>query len=94
MRFIKKPVVINAIQFIYGGKFDSCRELKEWMGDSYLYSKMERHPGAVAKIGIKTMEGDMEGKNRDYIIRGVRGEFYACDESIFLETYDPINPNE
>jgi len=36
---------------------------------------------------IMTMEGLMRGKAGDYLIKGVRGEYYACDASVFHETY-------
>lgn len=29
----------------------------------------------------------------DYVIRGVKGEFYPCREDIFLETYEQIEEN-
>ena len=39
------------------------------------------------KIFIETLEGNMEAKVGDYIIKGVRGELYPCRKDIFLETY-------
>lgn len=36
---------------------------------------------------IMTMEGLMRGKAGDYLIKGVRGEYYACDADVFKETY-------
>lgn len=39
------------------------------------------------KIVIHTLEGDMQASVGDYIIRGVKGEFYACKPDIFRETY-------
>ena len=40
---------------------------------------------------IMTMEGLMHGKAGDYLIKGVRGEYYACDASVFMETYAKSN---
>lgn len=39
---------------------------------------------------VHTLEGDMKMKNKDgdYLIKGVRGEFYFCEKSIFEETYE------
>lgn len=39
---------------------------------------------------IRTLEGDMAVGLGDYIIRGVQGEFYPIKESIFRETYEPV----
>lgn len=37
---------------------------------------------------VKTMEGELEGKGGDYLIQGIRGEFYPCDKEIFEESYE------
>ncbi|MEW1990749.1 hypothetical protein [Microbacterium sp. NPDC078849] len=44
----------------------------------------------VNYIDIVTLEGEMEGRPGDYIIRGVQGEFYPCKPDIFAETYEPV----
>ena len=38
---------------------------------------------------IVTKEGTMKARHGDYIIRGVQGEYYPCDPSIFRKTYMP-----
>jgi hypothetical protein len=40
---------------------------------------------------LKTPEGEMEAKPFDYIICGVKGEFYPCKEDIFKQTYEEEN---
>lgn len=40
---------------------------------------------------VSTIEGDMEGKKGDYLIIGVEGEMYPCDQRIFKKTYEPVN---
>ena len=42
----------------------------------------------VASLYIYTLEGKMEAKDGDYIIKGVNGEFYPCKPDIFEKTYD------
>jgi hypothetical protein len=37
---------------------------------------------------VETLEGKMEGKSGDYLIRGVKGELYPCRKDIFEETYE------
>lgn len=90
----KMPVVIEAMQFIYTE--DRIRELREFCGDALGTISKARHPNAFAECEIKTLEdGDhiqvaniaTEG---DYIIKGVRGKFYACKPHIFYETYQEV----
>lgn len=37
---------------------------------------------------VETLEGVMNGKAGDYLMRGVEGELYVCDADIFHKTYD------
>lgn len=39
---------------------------------------------------IKTLEGEHVATIGDYIIRGVKGEFYPCKPDIFEATYEPV----
>lgn len=41
---------------------------------------------------VKTMEGIFQAKEGDYLIRGIKGELYACDREIFEESYGLLNP--
>ena len=36
---------------------------------------------------VQTLEGTMRGKEGDYLIEGIKGELYICDQEIFNETY-------
>lgn len=38
---------------------------------------------------IKTLEGDMVASTGDYIIRGLRGEYYPCKPDVFQKKYEP-----
>ena len=40
---------------------------------------------------IHTLEGDMKAKPGDWIITGVKGEQYPCDDEIFRATYEPVD---
>ena len=92
MKFRKKPVVIEAVKFEYT---EECiQKLKEFLGDSAGRVIKNRHPDAVAELEIVTLE---DGKflsakhiatEGDWIIKGVKGEFYACKPDIFEQTYD------
>ena len=89
MKYRKKPVVIEAIQW-NGANFE---EVKRFVGDSLNYSicdtawKVGKGAPHVS-IGISTLEGLMQVTKGDYIIKGVNGEFYPCKPDIFEKTYE------
>ncbi len=39
---------------------------------------------------IHTLEGEMRIGHKDWIIKGVKGEFYPCKPDIFEATYEPV----
>lgn len=84
MKFRKKPVVIEAVQFT--GK--NPRTVFEWMG------KPDGDAGYIQdkELFIETLEGVMTAKPGDWIIRGVKGEFYPCKPDIFEATYEAVGP--
>ncbi|HEX5704844.1 MAG TPA: hypothetical protein VFX97_16720 [Pyrinomonadaceae bacterium] len=86
-KFRKKPVVIDAIQFV--GVFD---QIDTWL-DGMGYQEDEdpsMWPNEDGSITICTLEGEMKCSPGDWIIRGVAGEFYPCKPQIFAATYDPV----
>jgi hypothetical protein len=44
----------------------------------------------TATVTIHTLEGDMKANHGDYIIKGVKGEFYPCRQDIFEQTYEEV----
>lgn len=82
-KYRKKPVEIEAIQF-NGWNFG---EIYDWMLDfKGVYPSCYRET-----MTIKTLEGDMTANVGDYIIKGVKREFYPCKPDIFEQTYEPLN---
>jgi len=86
MKFRKKPVVIDAVQFdgTPGGAV-AVFEQFDVPGGKFL-------PEADLRTGtllIPTLEGDHTARAGDWIIRGVAGEFYPCKPDIFEKTYEP-----
>lgn len=77
MKYIKKPVVIEAIQWI--GTITPEVE--------YLLGKANVLPKGTSLL-IPTLEGVMEARIGDYIIRGISGELYPCKPDIFHKTYE------
>ena len=85
LRFTKKPVTIEAIQWT--GK--NLREVITFTdGPS---DNTEAYADLVARDGLKiyTLEGEMLANVGDWIIRGVKGEYYPCKPDIFEATYSP-----
>lgn len=78
MKFKKKPVVIEAIQWT-GENVNEILDFMKWKNADH----DEKH-GLV----IHTLEGNHNATTGDWIIKGVAGEFYPCKPDIFLATYD------
>ena len=88
-KFRKKPVVIEAQQLTDGADWDA---IAVWCG-GFLHNTTFGVPGAdpTTLLKIKTLEGVMEAGEGDWIIRGVKGEFYPCKPDIFEATYEPAD---
>jgi hypothetical protein len=84
-QFRKKPVVIEAVQ--WDGV--ACTEVIEFLGEDLLKIKPTRN-GRDGHLTIRTLEGPLGASPGDFIIRGVKGEHYACKPEIFEATYDPV----
>ena len=76
MKYRKKPVVIEAV--LWTGK--NTNEINKFVSPNGV------HDG---KVVIQTLEGVMQGSVGDWIIKGVKGEFYPCKPDIFAATYEP-----
>ena len=44
----------------------------------------------IKQLRIKTLEGVMDARIGDYIIKGVNGECYPCKPDIFEKTYEEV----
>ena len=87
MRFRKLPVEIEAYHFSTNNEPDNetMNSLCMWMNNN---GTKARHDGT--SIFIDTLEGEMRADCGDWIIQGVKGEFYPCKPDIFEKTYEPI----
>lgn len=96
MKFRKKPVVIDAMQVPMN---DAYAQIMAWgalaawlqMGGCDFEVAEKAATGAGRGIDIRTLEGTMRAEPMDWIIRGVKGEFYPCKPDIFAATYDPVD---
>lgn len=97
-KYRKKPVEIMAAQFTVESAEDvlawangsgARMELKLW--PDYLCRDGERRPGWA---NISTLEGTMTVAIGDWVIKGVKGEFYPCKPDIFEATYEAVGRDE
>lgn len=86
MKYRKKPVIIEAIQF--EDNSDRIIEIHEFMGGDTIRVNYEDKNNPYLKI--ETLEGIMKASVGDYIIKGVNGEFYPCKPDIFEKTYERV----
>jgi len=80
-KYRKKPVVIEAVQW----NGNNHRELLQLGLEGN--SVVDRQ----GSISIVTLEGVMSATKGDWIIKGVKGEFYPCKPGIFEMTYEKEN---
>ncbi len=85
-QFRKKPVVIEAIQLTDEADWE---EIAQW-ATAELHNTTHGVPGADQEtvFRIRTLEGVMTAGIGDWIIKGVKGEFYPCKPDIFAATYE------
>lgn len=53
-------------------------------------SYQDRHINSLCSVLIDTLEGWMFAHLEDYIIKGIKGEFYPCKPDIFEATYEEV----
>lgn len=79
VRYKTKPCEIEAIQWT--GK--NIIELLDWGQGKILWNDVD-------DLFIDTLEGRMKANINDYIIKGLRGEFYPCKPDVFEKKYEKI----
>ncbi len=91
MRFRKRPLVIEAVQWTG----NNAELLQAWSAPITILPASNR-PGLGEALIIGTLE---DGPNceavhiadpLDWIIRGIKGEFYPCKPDVFAATYEQV----
>jgi len=77
MRYIKKPIRVEAVKWT-GDNWDELEKFCPY--GLYLMSKKRG-------LTIDTLEGKMSVSIGDFIVKGIRGEFYPVKPDIFKATY-------
>ena len=88
MKFRKKPVEIEAM--LFDGSDESAWAIMKWAHEGL-------HPANNAiilrgwhELMVRTLEGQHVASIGDWIIKGVKGEFYPCKPDIFALTYEAV----
>lgn len=88
MKFRKKPVVIEAVQW-HGANVSEVLDFA-LTGEQPLWGDDFSVDREATEVYILTKEGKMTASLNDWIIRGISGEFYPCKDSIFAATYEAV----
>jgi hypothetical protein len=83
MRYKRKPVIVEAELFLGGYSYD---EMRIHWGEEF--SSKVKWDGYLNELKINTLEGTMTAVCGDWIIKGVKGEFYPCKPDIFEVIYE------
>ncbi len=78
MKYRKKPIIVEAYQ---------------WDGETiedYMDCNPTNHPLLSNNVVLKTLEGNMLIKKGDWVIKGIKGEYYVCKPDIFEMTYEKV----
>jgi hypothetical protein len=89
MKFRKRPVIIEAVQI----RQDTLAELYDFLNITNKGCFQDCGHGIDPEDGkfkITTLEGVHTANMNDYIIKGVKGEFYPCKPDIFKLTYEKV----
>lgn len=82
-QYRKKPVLIRAMRVPPNPS--ECPQLMDWL--AALCDDWVCHEDYII---ICTLEGEMRANIGDWIIKGVKGEFYPCKPDIFEATYERV----
>jgi hypothetical protein len=85
-KYRKKPVVIEAVKFTR----DNFQEIRNFTDYQVHSLTIERRIDGIATCIIPTLEGQHVATEGDFIIKGIKGEFYPCKPDVFEQTYELI----
>jgi hypothetical protein len=94
MKFRKKPVEIEAREWT---EADTAYDLIEWADGTVDYDPYTSGPSSPTgedwgRLSVETLEGEHLLTPGDWLIKGVKGEFYGCKPDVFEASYEPVQP--
>ena len=78
-QYRKKPIVVDAVLLTESNLDQVAIEIGH--GNCYIVRD---------RLFINTLEGRMVAQPGDYVIKGVKGEFYPCKADIFEQSYESV----
>ncbi len=89
-RYRKRPVEIEAIQLVRYSEAMAFSKAQAAIVNAFMGPDAAFTIWSNETVTIRTPEGDMKASVGDWIIKGVKGEFYPCKPDIFAMTYEPV----
>lgn len=87
MKYRKKPVVVEAVQYLGSDTSVPFSERTNWLFNAVYNGDVYQKDG---ELYIRTLEGNLHVSEYDYIIRGINNELYPCKPDVFERTYELI----
>jgi hypothetical protein len=95
-QFRRKPIIIEAMCLRKG--WAGAQKVIDWVNKETSFDPKTGHNFPImyyyGDMTVKTLEGDMHAKAGDWIVKGVKGEFWVCKPRIFRETYEKVSGTE
>lgn len=85
MKFRKKPVVVEAAQWL-----GYLNRLPAWANAARTSYSAHKDDVTTAIVYFKTLEGEMRCDYGDWVILGIKGEVYPCKPDIFEASYEKV----
>ncbi len=92
-KFRKKPVVVEAVKVTKKNMWDVMNWIVNNTPDESPRSAYVDKSIFEPRLIIQTLEGSMEANIGEYVIKGVKGEFYPCKADVFDMTYTEVKNN-
>ena len=84
-KFRKIPIIVEAVEWEGSNIVEVCQFMGKLLDEIAV-------PPYTESVIIKPLEGDMIAKKGDFIIKGIKGEFYPVKPDIFNASYEEIVP--
>jgi hypothetical protein len=91
-RFRKRPIEVSAIQWTG----ENEREIRDWTGRKFASIPVDDRvdPEVTAEVYDELHSTWVGVKTGQWIVRGVKGEYYPIAEDVLAETYEPAVQRE
>jgi len=89
IRYQKKPVEIEAVRWL--GTAESFVELTTFTQGAFHVITDRNDPSFTGTVHDQLHDSWIKVRTGQYIVKGVRGEFYPVDAKVFHETYQAVS---